>query len=149
MGVAWTRDVELEAEPDRDGAVPRVGVEEIDRHHRVFQQRWRALADAQLRGDQATVRADLWFLERNAAEHFAVEERLMAEARFPGHLVHRREHERFAERLRRLRGHVDAGRRVARAGDLGWIAEWFERHVRELDAELGRYLAPRAAPAGS
>ncbi len=147
MGVAWTRDVELEGEPEGGKSVPLVGVEEIDRRHRIFERRWRALADAQLRGDQPAVRADLWFLERYAAENFAVEERLMSEARFPGHLAHRREHERFAERIRRLRLQLEAGRRIPGATHLAWIAAWFERHVRELDAELGQYLTLRAAPA--
>jgi hemerythrin-like metal-binding protein len=147
MAVVWTRDLEVDGEPERAETIPLVGVAEIDRQHRVFLQRWCALTDAQLRGDPRIVRANLWFLERYAAEHFDSEERTMTEARFPGLLAHRREHERFAERIRRVRIHVEAGRHIAESAHFGWIAQWFERHVRELDAELGRYLTRLAAPA--
>lgn len=141
MAVATSRDMEI----GREAPLPRTGVEEIDRQHHVLQQRWQALVDAQLRGDPRTVRADLWFLERYAEEHFAAEERIMADAAYPGLLRHRAEHERFAERIRRLRLQVDTGRRIAAATHFRWIAHWFESHIREDDARLAQFLATSGA----
>lgn len=127
------------------GRVPVLGVEEIDRQHRVVLRRWEVLEDARLRGDHRAVRANLWFLERYAEEHFTSEERLMAETGYPDRDRHRFEHERFAERIRRLRLEVDSGREVTRAAHFGWIAEWLVRHVREADGQLARFLSARSA----
>lgn len=133
----------------RAGAeVPTVGVEELDRQHRVLQQRWRVLEDARLRGDRRAVRANLWFLERYAAEHFTAEERLMEDAGYPGLHQHRHEHERFGERVRRLRLEVDIGRDAGRSPHLEWIAEWFLKHVRTEDAPLGQFLNERSGREG-
>jgi hemerythrin-like metal-binding protein len=126
---------------DVEDELPLVGVAEIDRHHRVLRQRWRVLEDAQLRGNHRSVRANLWFLERYAGEHFDAEERLMTDSRYPGLAEHRREHERFRERISRLRLHVEAGRDASEAAHFAWIWSWFERHVREADAPFGQYLA--------
>ncbi len=143
MGVAWTRDVEVEVEPGRGDGVPLVGVEEIDRQHRVLMRRWWALEDARIRGDQRAVRANLWFLERYAAEHFVSEEVAMDEARYPDLDRHYQEHQRFAERIARLRLEVDAGREAGEAAHFHWIASWFLNHVREADTRFAEFLAGR------
>jgi hemerythrin len=139
MGLKRLEHQELQ----RTDELPSVGVEEIDRQHRVLMQRWWALEDARIRGDHRAVRANLWFLERYAAEHFVSEERTMEEARYPEHLRHRHEHERFAERIRRLRLDVDSGREAGEAAHFHWIASWFLNHVREADAQLARFLGGR------
>jgi hemerythrin-like metal-binding protein len=125
--------------------VPLVGVEELDRQHRVLAHRWRILEDARLRGDRRAVRANLWFLERYAAEHFAAEERMMEEVRFPGLHRHRHQHERFSERVHRLRLAVDVGREQSVTAHFRWIASWFVDHVREQDVALGRFVQARTS----
>jgi len=123
--------------------IDSVGVEELDRQHRVILARWRLLRRAADAGHAAGIRSNLWFLRRYFAEHFTAEEQLMTEAGYPGVRRHERAHAELLSRLESLQAsHVEGGDRWGR-GDFHCVLLWVTGHLAEHDAAMGRFLAAR------
>lgn len=139
------------ADPRDDSPLPpidSVGVEELDRQHRVILARWRLLRRAADEGRAAAVRSNLWFLRRYFAEHFTTEERLMAEAGYPGAPRHERAHAELLSRLESLEAsHLEGGDRWGR-GDFFCVQQWVAGHLAVHDAAMGRFLAARRRMGG-
>ena len=79
-----------------------------------------------------------------ANEHFAREERLMAEAGYPGLDVHREAHRAFIEWLTSVKTvyDTDPGARYHLAGPLReYLQNWLTDHIMETDMEYKGYLA--------
>jgi len=139
------------ADPREDSPLPpidSVGVEELDRQHRVILARWRLLQRAAEAGHAPGVRSNLWFLRRYFAEHFGTEERLMAEAGYPGARRHERAHAELLARLESLQAsHLEGGDRWGRGGFF-CVQQWVTGHLAEHDAVMGRFLAARRRMGG-
>jgi hemerythrin len=138
-----------DGEPPRAPAAPELGDEDVDRQHRVLLQRWAGVERAAPEEDLRQLGAKLWFIERYTQEHFASEERLMAEGAFPEADRHVRRHRQFAARLGRLRQDVAAGRHLISSADYAWVMDWFERHIQEEDLRLKRHLDGRRRATGT
>ncbi|HEX9052769.1 MAG TPA: hemerythrin family protein [Anaeromyxobacter sp.] len=94
-------------------------------------------------GSLVAVVEQLSLLAVHTREHFLREETAMREARFPGYLVHRAEHDRVLAQM-------DAEARAFRDGGDGerlsrYLAEalpaWFVTHIRTVDAVTAGFLA--------
>jgi hemerythrin len=133
----------------RAPAAPELGDEELDRQHRVLLQRWAGVARAAAAEDLRQLGAMLWFIEQYTQEHFASEERRMAESAYPEAERHVRRHRQFAARLGRLRQDVVAGRHLLSSADYAWVIDWFERHIRDEDLRLKRHLDGRRLSTGT
>jgi hemerythrin len=123
-----------------------IGVAAIDdQHQELFRNVNALLAAMRGRRGAAEVPRLLDFLGRYAVEHFAGEERLMREVRYPGLEAHRREHTEFAQDFQALRQEYEAGGAtpavVVRLNV--WLCGWLRRHVSDTDQDMGRYLADR------
>jgi hemerythrin len=120
-----------------------VGHPGIDEQHREMFRRAQALVDALTRRDRAEVARHFEFLGGYAIEHFGDEERLMLETGYPGHGVHRAEHQRFIRDYRALSGlferHGIVPALTVRAST--WLADWLERHIGGADQRLAGHLA--------
>jgi len=137
-----------------------VGVDELDRQHRGLLALTAGLAEAmRANAGRRAVGKVLSELAWYAREHFAAEERLMAQWRFPGLEEHRTEHERFARRL----GYFTCGLHRSKPGVdrevLDFLQEWlrhhllgldqrYAEHARSLAREEGVLAATASAPAG-
>jgi len=123
-----------------------IGVPEIDAQHQELFARVNGLLAAmrEQRGGGEVERL-LDFLARYAVEHFTAEERIMAEARYPGIDGHRREHAEFLEDFRDLARafHADGVSPAIVVRLNLWLCGWLRRHVSDTDQALGRYLADR------
>jgi hemerythrin len=126
-----------------------VGVDELDVQHRTILRRMRR-AGAALTGRRlATAVAEVRFLERYLAEHFAAEERWMHLNAYPGAREHERAHRAasaLAAAARELV--VDASRRSAsdlgvEAAMLDELGAWLDAHLRDEDLRLGRWRVMR------
>lgn len=118
-----------------------VGVEEIDVQHRQLLRRLRGLTTAAAEGRADELRAAFRFLERYVVEHFATEERWMADHGYPGLREHARGHAALVEA-------VSAGRRGVdeRGGDPGAVARIaaaVEQHLRTEDLRVGQFWTAR------
>jgi len=120
-----------------------LGHEEIDSQHQELFRRVARLVDAMASGgDRALVGRLFEFLGTYAADHFAVEERLMVESNFPGYNVHRAAHERFIRDYQSLRKlHEESGASAAVAIKAHtWLSQWLKSHIGRTDQLLARYL---------
>ncbi len=80
--------------------------------------------------------------------HFASEEVLMAQTRFPATSEHKSEHARVLGELTRFAGHLVGPRlNLARAYVRGQIPSWFAQHALTMDSALAAHLTGRTAVA--
>jgi len=113
-----------------------VGFKPIDDLHREFEAIVAALNDPA----DADYGEHLLALHEHMLRHAALEERLMREEDYEHYGVHKREHDRFIERLADMRRQFDAGdvdgvRRYAAE-----LMGWFVAHARNMDVPLARWL---------
>jgi hemerythrin len=113
-----------------------VGFKPIDDMHREFEDIVAALNDPA----EADYGQHLLALHEHMLRHTALEERLMREERYDDLGPHKREHDRFVERLADMRRQFDAGdvdgvRRYAAE-----LMDWFVVHAQAMDAPLARWL---------
>ncbi len=73
------------------------------------------------------------------AAHFALEEKLMREMRYPALLEHKKDHERLLDEICDILDECERGRLDDyRAGLSARLSTWFTRHFQTHDAELHR-----------
>ena len=122
-----------------------LGHAEIDAQHQEIFRRFGALVAAMEAGDPGDVRALFEFLASYAARHFAAEEHVMAQVRYPGVNVHAAAHARFVRELADLRALYDGS--GASSGVVvktrTWIEDWLRAHIMGVDMGLARYLLGR------
>jgi hemerythrin len=128
-----------------------VGVPEIDEQHRELFRRVDRLMDAVLHHDREEAARVLAWLGGFVVEHFAAEERLMAEVEYPAAEAHIREHREFARNLAGIEADFAAhGATAAVVFRLEKQAvDWLMDHVYFTDVALGRYALARRASASS
>lgn len=116
-----------------------VGIEEVDHEHRELIELINGLHDVmQLGADQVQVVDLLGEIYAQIAAHFALEEKMMRETRYPGYAEHKEDHETLLDDLRDIMDEVeDDGRfdAVQLSNDLN---RWFGDHFSEFDARLHR-----------
>lgn len=119
----------------------------IDEEHRSISLAILETLDAVRAVDGARLEAGLLVASKLVADHFAHEERLMAEHGFPKAARHKQAHDAFlidaAAKIKALRqaGLTDDLRRWV----TGRLPEWFRFHIMANDVELGRFLLAHAA----
>ena len=134
MGLVWTQAL-------------AIGVPEIDEQHRELFRRVDHLLEA-ASGDLGQVGPLLAWLREYVAQHFATEERYMAEQAYPGRAAHQAEHRRFADDLTALE--ADFASRGA-GGDVParlhrQLGDWLRGHVLVTDLALGHFVRRARRP---
>ncbi len=124
-----------------------VGDAAIDGQHRELFSRLGALVEAMSRADRAEIGRLFDFLGSYVAAHFAAEERLMAEAAFPGLGVHRAAHERFVRDYQALRALFDQHGPTAAVAikTKTWLTDWLRHHIGSVDQLMARHVLRRSA----
>jgi hemerythrin len=133
LAIQWTPDL-------------AVGIEEIDAQHQQLFAATDALLEAMRQGKgQSEVAALLRFLQRYVVEHFGLEEKAMAEARYPGLEAHRAQHQAFTAELAVLfQKHAAAGPSAATVIQVNdRVCGWLRSHIAGSDKALGAFLAAR------
>jgi hemerythrin len=139
-----TRD----GKPGRDWrpASPRViwlpewetGHELLDRQHRALVQAFNQVAGAEPgRGDPAGALASLMGIAKG---HFEVEERIMADAGYPGGEEHRAIHRLLLGQVRDLAARAAANAAILTPQVLDFLEDWVVCHIQVEDADLARHL---------
>ncbi len=126
-----------------------VGVESMDaQHRRLFEQLNQLIAAVRAGRGAAEVGRTMDFLDSYVREHFADEERLLAEAGYPGLEAHHRMHAGFTAELETVRAGLSAddSDREALAERLHLsMRDWLLRHIRVEDRAYGAFLRAREA----
>ena len=128
-----------------------LGVGAFDDQHRDFFLHMislrRALIDGT--GGRDRLMKMLRFLDTFVDEHFAVEERYMRQYNYPGILVHRLDHEKFAKTVAEFKKKaVDLDNRGEVMTFLAvevrqHLEKWLEDHIRTRDRKMADYLHER------
>ncbi len=121
-----------------------LGIAEIDAQHQFLFERIRMIESAVAIGGGADfVRSVIADLEHYSEVHFAAEEALFARYHYPDSEAHRLEHQRFIAAIAQIKKGLNSD--VARVGDelLGYLREWFSRHILGSDFAYGDFLKNR------
>src|SRR6185369_8895646 len=120
-----------------------VGVEEIDRQHKLLLDKYNAFfaAYSEGRSDEEVIRL-LGFLEEYVVVHFADEEKLQQQIEFPGFQQHQKVHKELAFRVAELRERlVTHGPDPALVTSTGLLLTgWLIEHISVMDRAIGRFL---------
>lgn len=143
MGMAATQGPARRASVEWDPALA-TGHEEIDGQHQELFRRFGALVSAMEAGAGAPeeIAVLFAFLGEYVEEHFAAEERVMAQTGYPGAAVHAALHARFLREYGELRALFEANGATAGVAvkTRTWIEDWLHRHIRGIDQVLARHL---------
>ncbi len=120
------------------------GVEDVDDEHRDLIDIINRLHDLLLAKDaKLTVPAFFDNLMRGVSAHFALEERIMDESRYPDRDEHRDDHERLLDELRGLKRTFEHAETIDSAELALRLEPWFSRHLATYDLRLHRALQAR------
>lgn len=75
-----------------------------------------------------------------AIYHFAAEEELMHEYKFPELEMHKREHDTFSVRLVEMEKDFHADRKHLLIEVVVFLNNWLNGHILQSDAEFGRFI---------
>lgn len=130
MGIQWRESL-------------AIGVEEIDAQHKELLQYFDRLLTACEEGQgMLELKNLLEFLNQYVQKHFGDEEAIQLLHSFPGYEAHRREHESFVARIRKLQAEIDkdgvAVYHVIETNNM--LFKWLINHISKLDKELGKFL---------
>jgi hemerythrin-like metal-binding protein len=122
-----------------------VGHPGIDAQHREIFRRFSDLAEGMAAGNDAELGGLFEFLGDYAVEHFAAEERLMAQTAYPGANVHAAAHARFVREYAELVGlwRANGATHGVAVKTRTWIEDWLRSHISGVDLALARYLRGR------
>lgn len=120
----------------------KLGVPALDAQHRELFDRVDRLLDSMLHGDRSEAAPLASFLRDHVVLHFAAEEQLMHDLRYPEAKTHTAEHHVFAacilELDSALREHGATADLVLRLESE--VTAWLRDHVYVADVALGRFI---------
>jgi hemerythrin len=118
-----------------------VNIAALDRQHQGLFDTINELNRALASGEGARV-ADpvLQKLVKYVLTHFAAEEALMTEYKFPGLDAHRMEHQKFAQAVTKFLEDYHAGKPGVPVSLLLFLQEWLKGHIRKTDKAYSSFL---------
>jgi len=123
-----------------------VGVNELDLQHQSLFRLVQELQNAIANGHGPTaVGTALNKAVNYTIHHFATEEDLMQQHRFPGAAAHRIEHNVLTLQLAELQQEWQSGDSNAPEKCLLILREWLDQHVLESDRQYMPFLSPKGA----
>lgn len=118
-----------------------VGIEEIDDQHRnLFDLINRAKALQDNAGRFEAVSDLIREMIRYSDEHFKSEDAVMINADFPLFATHRREHQRYMEKIRAFVDSLKVGRQDLIEEILAFLSVWWIEHITESDRRYARWI---------
>lgn len=118
-----------------------VNVVEIDGQHKVLVGMLNDLHDAMRQGKGKEILADvLRKLTAYAGYHFATEEKYMTQYGYPGYQLHKREHEKFVEKVKKFQDDFNAGKVLLTNEVMNFLKDWLVNHIKGTDKKMGLFL---------
>lgn len=113
-----------------------IGIAEVDFEHRELFSLINSLYHGE-GGDRSGATEVLGRIHTAISAHFALEEKVMREARYPSFAPHKADHEELLDEIREIMDRFDAGGFARAEPDLGSVlVNWFAHHFRTHDAQL-------------
>jgi hemerythrin-like metal-binding protein len=111
-----------------------VGIRTIDEQHKKLVGMINALNDAMGQGNGSTVLKPLFEdLLKYTMTHFAAEEKLMQQYKYPRYSLHKMEHEKLTRQVQELRTRFDAGQQSLSVQTLVFLKNWLTGHIQGTD----------------
>lgn len=121
-----------------------VNIAELDRQHQGFFAIVHELNQALAAGEGAAViQSILERLVEYAHAHFAAEEALMTEYKFPAVLTHGAEHDKFARMVAKLLEDHHAGKTGVPVSLMLFLQTWLREHILASDKAYSSFLNAR------
>jgi hemerythrin len=121
-----------------------VNIAELDRQHRGFFAIINELNEALAAGEGATItHSILQRLVEYAHTHFAAEEALMTEHKFPALLTHCSEHDRFTQLVAKFLEDCHAGKTGVPVSLMLFLQTWLREHILVSDKAYSSFLNAR------
>jgi hemerythrin-like metal-binding protein len=122
-----------------------VGVESIDAEHKEMFDAVRELGSAMARNaNAAETGALLLKLVDATGKHFADEEAMMREAKYPGLALHAANHQRLKEKVEAFAARYSQSGAKMNDHALNFLGDWLVYHIENDDQRLGDWLKNRA-----
>lgn len=128
-----------------------VGVPLVDQQHEELIGRLNAMARSIAGGEGETeIQRTLEFLMDYAKYHFAAEETIMADARYPGLPEHKSQHQEFVQTLDRLEEEFreDGSTKILAESLNTLLVNWLLAHISRVDKQFARYFATATGSGG-
>lgn len=118
-----------------------VDVQPIDNQHKKLFEMINQLHDAMRSGvGTRLVPVILNNLISYTRDHFADEEKLMVQAKYPGFANHKAEHEKLTSEVVRLAQGLEAGGLVMSAELLDFLQKWLRNHILTTDKQYTAHM---------
>jgi hemerythrin-like metal-binding protein len=118
-----------------------VGISNFDGHHRAFVYGINEFHSAMVSGRSNEILD--YVLDRliqGAAEHFAAEEHVLEAHAYPGLEVHRYEHRKFLNAVRKFHQDFRAGKAVPTVDVMFFLRDWLKNHIQGTDQRYVPFL---------
>lgn len=128
-----------------------VGIPLVDQQHEELIGRLNAMAHSIAVGEGETeIQRTLEFLLGYAKYHFAAEETMMADARYPGLPEHKSQHQEFVRILERLEEEYreDGSTKILAESLHTLLGNWLLSHIGRVDKQFARYFAMASGSGG-
>ncbi len=118
-----------------------VEVQSIDRQHQKLFQMLNELHDAMKVGNGTKLApAILTRLVAYTREHFATEEALMKQARYPGFATHRDKHDQLNQQVAKMAKDLADGNAATTTSLLDFLHNWLKAHILTCDKSYTAHL---------
>jgi hemerythrin-like metal-binding protein len=110
-----------------------LGIPIIDEQHKALFGWINTLNEAVNNGDGSEAVGEvIWKLITYVTEHFSEEERMMLSWNYPDIVAHRKEHDQFVERLRKIQVEFIDGDEMSK-NVLDFMVDWLVSHIKGTD----------------
>ncbi|MFT3916633.1 MAG: bacteriohemerythrin [Anaeromyxobacteraceae bacterium] len=120
-----------------------VGVKLIDEQHQELFRRVNTLLESMLKNQgKGEIEKLIGFLAQYVVDHFAAEEKMMTQYRYPDLAKHRQAHADFVKRFGELKAAFDKdGATPTVTIELNrFVGGWLREHIGRTDTALGKFL---------
>lgn len=124
-----------------DAAKYSVGVREIDTQHKVLIDMLNELYDAMQTGKSNDILGGIILkLVNYTKTHFATEERYFERFAYPETIAHKKEHEKFTQKVLAFKNDFDSGRKSMTVGITSFLKDWLASHIQGIDKKYGPFF---------
>ena len=118
-----------------------VGYPIIDKQHRQLVAILNQVVENMNKPDgRAALRDAFTKLAGYTIMHFAMEDKLMAERRYPGAAEHKRIHAELVSQVRVLESDLIAGKQMIGSKTIFFLQSWLRDHIQKTDRQLANFL---------
>ena len=123
------------------GPMLEVGVKEIDAQHRKLVDLANELSDAQIAGKaKDALGKTLAELVRYTVSHFATEERLMDQHKYPATAEHKQLHKDLVKTVSDFKAKFDKGDAALSQDVMNFLRDWLTKHIMNTDKTFAKDL---------